>query len=281
MKRYFFLPVLAVLFLFSSPFAEARPEKVFRVSDGRVITFDQMVADLKRVSVVFVGEQHDDPRHHDAQLAIIRAFHESEKPVAIGLEMFRAENQPALDSWVKGKLPLKKFLPVYYDNWTLPWPLYSPIFEYAREHEVPIQGLNIPSAISKKVARSGFSSLTAKEKKQLPPGISCNVDPKYMEFIKRAYAGHAGHQDREFVNFCEAQMIWDKSMAWHLSGYLKKKPDMSMVVLAGIGHAWKRGISEQLEPFARLSYRVVLPAVPDQIDRESVTTHDADYVILD
>lgn len=254
------------------------PQKVLRVSDGKIISFNQMIEDLKNVSVVFVGEVHDVPEHHQAQLDVIRALHDSDKPLAVGLEMFRAENQSKLDSWVQGKMPVAQFLSVYYDNWTMPWPLYRDIFLYAREHRVPLRGLNIPDSISKKIGEQGFGSLTAGEKKQLPPGISCNVDPTYMEFIRRAYAGHHG-KDREFVNFCEAQMVWDKSMAWHMKGYLDKHPKKTMVVLAGVGHAWKRGIAEQLED-PKFSYRVVLPSIPDQVDRENVTAQDADYLLL-
>jgi uncharacterized iron-regulated protein len=254
--------------------------KVLRVSDGRVITFAQMIADIKKADVVFVGEVHNMSEHHRDELAIIRAFHESDTPLTVGLEMFRADSQNALDSWVRGKLSLEQFLPYYYDNWHAAWPLYREIFWYARDHEIPLIGLNVPDEISRKVAREGFASLTQAERKQLPPGISCNVDPTYMDFIRKAYAGHAAH-DRGFVKFCEAQMVWDKSMAWHLIAYEKKKPHRTVVVLAGIGHAWKRGIPEQMAMDSNFTYRVVLPLIPDQTDRETVTTKDADYVLLD
>lgn len=280
MKRRSTIFLFFLVMLFVSARYGFAEDKVFRVSDGKIITYEQMVDDLKKVSVVFVGEVHDDTDHHRAELDIIRSLHESDRPVAIGLEMFRAESQDVLDSWTAGKLSLDRFLPLYYDNWRMPWPLYSNIFLYARDNKLSLRGLNIPDAISKKIGQQGFSSLTSEEKKQLPPGISCNVDPAYMDFIRKAYAGHHG-KDREFVNFCEAQMVWDKSMAWHITGYLKKNPDKTLVVLAGIGHAWKRGISEQFEPEVKPSYRVVLPVIPDRLDRESATTRDADYVLLE
>ncbi len=276
MKKLLLIPV----FLFLLLNAAHADQKVLRVRDGKTIDFATMVEDLKKVAVVFVGEVHDEPGHHRDELKVIRALHESDKPLAIGLEMFRTDSQSSLNSWVRGELPPDRFIPVFYENWRLPWPLYRDIFDYAREHELALVGLNIPDAISKKIAREGFLSLSAEEKKQLPPGISCNVDPTYMDFIRKAYAGHTGRKDKEFVNFCEAQMVWDKAMAWHAAGYLKKNPDKTMIVLAGVGHAWKRGISEQLPQDAKLSYRVVLPTVPDQIDRQSVTTQDADYVLL-
>ncbi len=277
MKRSLYTSLLLLLLFVSSEncFAD---QKVLRVSDGRTITFAEMIDDLKKAPIVFVGEVHDMPEHHQAELDIIKALHDSEKPTAVGLEMFRANSQAELDSWVYGKLSVEEFLPVYYDNWRMPWPLYRDIFLYARDYQLPLRGLNIPDAISKKIAERGFASLTADEQKQLPPGISCNVDPTYMDFIKRAYAGHHG-KDREFANFCEAQMVWDKSMAWNLRGYLKKHPDKTIVVLAGVGHAWKRGIAEQLED-PTYSYRVVLPAIPGEESRETVTAQDADYLLL-
>ena len=50
-----------------------------------------------------------------------------------------------------------------------------------------------------------------------------------------------------FTNFCEAQLVWDKAMAVHALGYVKKNPDRIMVLLAGTGHAWKKGIPERIK----------------------------------
>jgi uncharacterized iron-regulated protein len=102
-----------------------------------------------------------------------------------------------------------------------------------------------------------------------------------MDFIKKAYADHAGHVDKRFLNFCEAQMVWDKSMAWHLVAYIKKHPGRTVIVLAGVGHAWKRGIPEQITRESKYSLSVIMPLVPDQIEPGSVTIQDADYVMLE
>jgi len=253
---------------------------VLRVRDGRIITFNQMIEEVKKVKIVFFGEIHDSIEDHEAELAIIRALHESDTPMSIGLEMFRSDSQDALDSWTRGKSSLEQFLPAYYDNWHMPWIFYREIFWYSREHEIPLIGLNIPDEIAKKVARQGYASLTEQEKKHLPSGISCNVDARYMEFIRKAYADHS-LQNRQFVNFCEAQMVWDKSMARHLVEYLKKKRGGTVVVLAGVGHAWKRGMPEQIAMESKHTYRVILPLIPGQIEKKTVTTKDADYVLLE
>ncbi len=280
MKRL--LTLLLLLGVYSCSSAESEPGRgaVLRVRDGKTITFAQMMAEVRKVDLVFVGEIHDIPAHHRDELAVIRAVHEADTPMAVGLEMFRSNSQDVLNSWGAGKLTVEKFLPAYYDNWQMSWSYYRDIFLYARDHAIPLLGLNIPDEISRKVAQQGFASLTAKEKKLLPPGISCNVDPKYMEFIRQAYAGHQ-RRDRAFVNFCEAQMVWDKSMAWRLMEYHKRHPATTVVVLAGVGHSWKRGIPEQVAVESKLTYRVILPAIPDQVDGANITTRDADYLLLE
>lgn len=276
------LIVLSAL-LISSALAEVPDADVLRVSDGKTISFDRMVHDVKKADIVFVGEVHGVPEHHRLELEIIKAFHESDTPLVIGLEMFKADNQSALDAWVAEKSTVEQFLFVYYDNWREPWPFYRDIFLYVREHRIPTIGLNIPDDISQTVARKGFESLSSEQKKRLPPGISCTLDPTYMDFIKKAYAGHPGEggEDRRFFHFCEAQMVWDKAMAWQIIAYLKKYPGRTMVVLAGVGHAWKRGIPAQVAELSKLKYAVVMPEVPDQIEQKTVTQHDADYVVLD
>lgn len=275
--------LLSLLILLSLCFAAesgVNADNVLRVRDGKIITFHQMIEEVKKVNIVFFGEIHDSIEHHEAELAVIRALHESDTPMSIGLEMFRFDSQDTLDSWTRGKSSLEQFLPVYYDNWRMPWIFYREIFWYSRDHEIPLIGLNIPDEIAKKVAHRGFASLTEEEKKRLPTGISCNVDATYMEFIRRAYTDHS-LQERQFVNFCEAQMVWDKSMARHLVDYLKKNRGRTVVVLAGVGHAWKRGMPEQIAIESKHTYCVILPLVPGQIEKKTVTTKDADYVLLE
>jgi uncharacterized iron-regulated protein len=270
-----FLIVLAALGL-----AMGRGDDVFRVRDGTTMTFDEMIDGLKKSDIILVGELHNSEEHHQLELKTIRALHDAQVPIAVGLEMFRSDSQQSLNAWVNGTLPLDQFLPVYYDNWREGWSLYRDIFTYAREHGIPLIGLNIPDRIAQAVAQKGFTSLSPREKKELPPAISCDVDRTYMEFIKKAYAGHSHKVDGKFLNFCEAQMVWDKSMAWNLVQYLRKHKGTKIVVLAGVGHAWKRGIPEQLERLSAYPSTVILPLVPGQVEPDSVTVKDADFVLL-
>ncbi len=253
-------------------------EALLRVADGARLSLEEVLPDLFAARLVFVGELHDQPAHHDAQLRVIRAFHESDRPVAVGLEMFRAESQPLLDRWVRGALSLEEFLLAYYDNWNFPWVYYREIFLYAREHGIPLVGLNVPEATIRQVARGGFASLSAEEAGELP-AVRCEVDAAYEDFIRRALGMH-GQEGRTFRNFCEAQLLWDTAMAANLVRFLEANPDHSVVVVTGSGHAWRRGIPEQVSRIRPFSTRVVVPELPRRLERAWATAGEADYLWL-
>jgi uncharacterized iron-regulated protein len=254
--------------------------RVFRVSDGNTISYGEMIREIGATSLIFVGEIHTSEADHLLELDIIKSLHDAKVPIAVGFEMFTVESQESLDRWVKGTLPRDTFIRVYYQNWGMPWPLYGDILMYVRKESIPAIGLNLPQEISRKVSRDGFSSLAGRELDMLPPGITCSVDKQYMEFIKRAYREHDGSGGR-FVNFCEAQMLWNKTMAWNLVEYLKKNPDKVVAVITGTGHAWKRAIPEQVKELSKeTSYKVILPEIPGYIEPKGITTADADYIVL-
>jgi uncharacterized iron-regulated protein len=69
-------------------------------------------------------------------------------------------------------------------------------------------------------------------------------------------------------------------MAWHLVRYAEKRPESTVVVLAGITHAAKRGIPEQIRRMSQeLTYRVILPALPGE-PREARDPELADYLLM-
>ncbi len=273
------IPILAAsLFLLLFSVAACGAEyRLTETGSKDTVPLAKAAPELKGNRLVLVGELHDNPTHHEKQLAVIKALREAGAQVAIGLEMFTHDNQEALDKWVSGEISPKEFVPVYYENWNFPWPLYSMIFEYARENKIPMVGLNVGRDITRQVARQGFASLDDEQKGKLQD-VACRVDEDYMEFIREVYGDHShGHLD--FNYFCEAQLVWDNVMAVHALEYLNKNPDSTMVLLTGSGHARKRGIPTQIKKRSDMPHAVVLPAAPGFITPEIVGPDEADYLI--
>jgi uncharacterized iron-regulated protein len=281
--KHVFLSALAtlliIMFFLPAHSHDVREHDILRIADGKRISLEDLVQDLKKVRFVFIGERHDAAGHHEAQLAIIEALHEAGVPVAVGLEMFQSESQADLNRWVGGSMSEKAFEKIYYENWSSEWSLYRDIFLFGRDESLPMIGLNTSPELTRHVAAQGFDSLTHDQVRELPP-IACDVDDAYMSFIQRSFGLHGHSQDRSFTHFCEAQMVWDSVMAWNLLSFHKKNPEFSVVVLAGSGHAWKRGIPQQVKGQSTLSYRVILPEIPGRVESTAVTPEDADYLWL-
>ncbi len=249
------------------------------VAAGREVKLASAVYSLAKADVVLAGESHDDPRHHAAQLAIIQALRISDRPVAVGLEMFQHNDQGSLDAWVAGKLSGEEMRAAFARNWDAGlWPLYQPIFEYARQEKIPLVGLNVPREITRQVARQGFASLSPEQFGQLPP-VVCIVDPEYEAFLRRVLGEHAkGH---EFQRFCEAQLVWDTAMAYYAGEFRQANAGLTLVVLTGSVHAWKRAVPAQLRKLhPELSSLSLLPGAPGGLEPAEVGPGDADYLYL-
>ena len=253
-------------------------QPVFDLDRGQKTVMSNLIPILKTNRIVLVGEHHGDKRHHMAQLAVIRALKEAGLRVAVGLEMFRNESQPALDQWISGEIDAKRFEEIYYDNWNFPWQAYRKIFEYARNHQIPMIGLNVPREITRQVSRNGFKSLSPEQKGKIAE-VSCIVDQQYMNYIRKAFGGHS-HGQLNFIYFCEAQLVWDNVMALNTLNYLEKYPDAVVVVLTGTGHARKGAIPRQIRNLSQVPHGVILPEVKGIVDSETISIKDADYIML-
>jgi uncharacterized iron-regulated protein len=281
-KKMIVFLFFAVL-LISAPSSWAGQDNVnhrlYDLNQKKELLMSEVLANLKKNRIVLVGEHHNNRQHHMAQLAVIRALKEAGLQVAVGLEMFRNESQPALDQWISGEIDAERFEKIYYDNWNFPWQAYRKIFEYARNHKIPMIGLNVPREITRQVSRNGFKSLSPQQKDKLSE-VSCIVDQEYMNYIRKAFGSHA-HGQLNFIYFCEAQLVWDSAMAVYTLDYLKKNPDSIVVILTGAGHAQKGAVPRQIRVRSDLPYAVILPEIPGSIDAQTISNADADYIMLD
>lgn len=287
-----FLP-LAAGFLLCGLARPALAAELWDVAAGRETSFAQAAEAVPGGALVSAGEQHDNPSHHMAQLEVIRALHATGRPLAVGLEMVQTASQPVLDAWVFGDLPESEMITAFQSNWGDSWLLYRPIFLFCRDKKIPLLGLNVPRAITRQVAREGFASLSPEQRGELPP-VSCVLDPAYEQELRQVLGPHgaphgrpggpqaSGGDDSGFTRFCEAQLVWDTSMAFHALEHQKVNPQATVVILCGFMHAWKRAMPAQIRRLSPTTPVVVFePVVEDRLTRENAEPGDADYLFLD
>ena len=272
--------LLVLLLVFDGiPSRAAGKSRIERVSDSGTVTMAQLVEEIRGVRIVFVGENHGNRDHHRTQLDVIRALRDSGVPVAVGLEMFRSNSQGALDDWVHDRIREADFVRIFDGNWSGNyWPAYRDIFEYARVRDIPMVGLNVERKAVRQASRGGFASV---DRRDIPPieSVSCDAGERYRDVLRTAMRNHAGKE--AFVRFCEAQMLWDASMAWNLIDFAERNPDRVVVVLAGAFHSWKHGIPERVRARAgeSLPFKVILPAGREDPMSIALTSEEADYLV--
>ena len=181
---------------------------------------------------------------HRLQLRILEYLFKIQPNLTIGMEMFPASRQAALDRYTmqKSDIDEKQFLKEsgYFSVWGYDYRLFRDIFQFARRHQIPVVGLNIEKEISQSFFRNGGpDKLTQEERAQLPPQRDLDL-PGYQDRLQMVHSfHHKGMGSGSQSGFLQAQAVWDEKMAESIATYLSQHPDTTMVVLTGNEHARK------------------------------------------
>jgi len=233
-----------------------------RVFDGRTaeeIGWDEAVRRLARADAVFLGENHLDRLTHDTELALLRALSDARGGrVALAMEMFERDVQPALDAYLRGASSEAEFL-----QSARPWPNYRtdyrPMVEFARANGIPVIASNLPAALRRTLGRGGQEALDAlaPDQRAMVPDRLIENPPEYWLRVEQATLGHGalgmgGSDDRLF----DGQNLWDNTMSDSVARALREDPRRLVVhVNGGFHSAYWQGTVWQLServPSARI-----------------------------
>lgn len=238
MRFFLFTAVLALpvaSYAQSAPTTTAAPPAEVRASTGyaahrvydsrrkRLTDFEGMVAELAKADIVFLGEQHDDPRTHQLQAAVLEGLaRRREAPVVLALEMFERDVQKGLDAYLAGSSSESDFL-----AGARPWPNYRsdyrPLVEFARARQWPVVAGNVPRRLASLVSRGGLAALDtipAEQRRLVAADIACPRD-EYWRRFKQTMGDMSGHGmqlsaeqlEATVWRIYEAQCIKDETMA--------------------------------------------------------------------
>jgi uncharacterized iron-regulated protein len=208
-------------------------------------SFDRIVDQLAEARVVYVGESHTSLADHVLQLRIIEALHKKKPKIAIGMEMFPASSQPALDKYTLSseKIDERTFLKEsdYFNVWRFDYRYFRDILRFAGKNKLPVIGLNLDRQIVSEVFRSGGTDSLAKEVQKLLPTDRKLDMPGYGERLSLMHSVHmqGSHGNGAESGFIQAQGLWDETMAENIVAFLSRQPEYQLVVLAGSQHTRK------------------------------------------
>jgi uncharacterized iron-regulated protein len=217
---------ISVIGAFANPAAQSHPA---------------ILKQLFQSQVVYLGETHDHPPDHKAQLEILQKLYAHEPNLTIALEMFQKPFQAKIDQYLDGTLTESELLTQteYPKRWGFNWDFYAPILRFAKTNRIPVLAINTPSEVTRKVARTGLESLASEDFQWIPPIAEIDTTSAvYRQRVKETYQSfHSAHGNSDgFDRFFQAQVLWDETMADAIAQYWLKNQNHKVVVLVGQGH---------------------------------------------
>ncbi|MCS7153062.1 MAG: ChaN family lipoprotein [Bacteroidia bacterium] len=203
-----------LLWLLATSFAQDKPAYLLFSSDGKRLSYRQVLHRLLQADVIFFGELHDDPIAHWLALELVKDLHAKRKLV-LGMEMFETDQQEPLNRYLRGEIDLHQL-----GEEVRLWPNfstdYAPLLAYAQKEKIPVYATNAPRSLAREVARSGASALEMWDESKrhlIAPLPFPRLDslPSYQKMSEMA----ASHGIRT-ENFRLAQMLKDATMAYRI-----------------------------------------------------------------
>lgn len=220
---------------------------------GDQLSFDEIMQKMRNAEYILLGEGHTSVCDHKIQQRIVAALATSDRPPAIGLEMVAVDMQLILDDFAKGQITvadLEEELQ-WSTKWGYPYSLFSGLFEIANRNSLPVAGLNVPTAVTRKISREGVDALTGEERDLLPAEIvpPTSDQQPMLDMIFGQHASKDQDDSEQRERFHLVQSIWDSKMAEE-AVRLRKKYDWPVLIIAGSGHVeYNWGIAMRIRRF--------------------------------
>jgi len=254
---------------------------------GAAVGFERMIREMRPARIVHVGETHNSMPMHEIQFQVIRALYAQDRHLAVGLEMLPVTVQETLNKWTAGILTKDEFIREvgWYVNWNFNFGYYEKIFDFAREHRLPIYALNIPREIITKIRMKGWDALSEEERALIPgtPDVS-NQDHRALiqtvfESSDIPHAMKGPGLDTVFEGLYRSQSAWDEVMGANAVRAAEGE-GRRVVVCVGSGHLlYNLGLNRRAYERSKLPFKTVIAlAIPAGKKSLTVSRAIGDYV---
>ena len=205
---------LILLFLMLPLSASAdKPAYIIYQKDGRQVPYSTLADVALTYPVIMFGELHNNAVAHWLQLELTKSLASDPRPLAVGMEMFEADNQVLIDEYFSDLISQGNFEREVrlWNNYNTD---YKPILEFARTNDVRLIATNIPRRYASAVHRNGLEVLdqfSAEAQRWMAP-LPITVDTE-LPMYKAMLEMMGGHGT---PNLIYAQAVKDATMAWFI-----------------------------------------------------------------
>jgi len=240
--------------------------RIYSVKLGREVSLADIATDMKNYDVVFYGEEHNDSVTHYAERTLLAALCDRYSNMALSMEMFDRDVQGVMTEYLNGYIREKDFKhdARVWSNYRD----YRPLVELAKEKQLDVVCANAPSRYTNIAGRKGEKGLAAlpeASKKYFAPLPYDTATGKYYVKLQEM-SGHTmapvsktdtakqpAMPPMMMMSFdlVVAQSLWDATMAWSISEYIKTHPQKKIMQVNGRFHSEEGyAVVEQLKKYS-------------------------------
>jgi uncharacterized iron-regulated protein len=201
--------------------------------------------------VVYLGESHDNPRHHADQARVLEAMLVGGARPALAFEMLAQDQQPAVDAAMletADSAALAKRL-----EWALRgWPdfeMYRPLFDLARRYRLTVIALDLPRPAVRRIAGEGLAALAPGERSRVASRLARD-DNREGGIAREIETAHCGLLPAAAVpRMVEAWHARNVTMAERIVQEFGQGLERAaqVVVIVGRGHQAPGGLADQVD----------------------------------
>ena len=302
--------LLICSFLFIQSFGQIT-EKNYRVYStklGKEVSLNEIVEEMKNYDVLFYGEEHNDSVTHFLESKMFELLYAKyNSGVAVSMEMFDRDVQIVMNEYLTGSIREKNF-----NKDARIWSNYrdyKPMVEFAKKNKLDVICANAPSRYTNLAGRKGqkaLMGLSSDAKKFFAPLPYDTASGKYYEKLMGLTkhdpappvtdtaakpARPAGEKAPVMppmgmggFNLVMGQSLWDATMAYSISEYLKKNAGKKVMQVNGRFHSDEGfAVVTQLKKYSpKTKSLIISTGSDDAFPNIDWSTHkqNGDYIII-
>lgn len=277
--------------------------KIFSAKENKQVKIENIIKDMKEYNAIFFGEEHNDSVGHFLELEILKNMYDLYgNNIALSMEMFETDCQLVLNEYLKGLIRERNFVKEAraWNNYRD----YKPLVEFAKEKKIDVIAANAPERyvnLATRKGRNALLELSDVAKSFLPPlpydtvtadyynklqGVSHTPSSASKGSIKKdTIKASSMSAFQMLLHLIHSQSLWDATMAYSISQYMKKNKGKKVFQLNGKFHSDQYyGIVAQLKKY---NPQLKVLVITTSSDENSFTNSDfgeyrdyGDYIIL-
>ena len=250
-----FISILFFITLFFCPLCKAQITesnyKIYSTKLNKEVSLDEIANEMKNYDVLFFGEEHNDSVTHFLENKMLELLFQKYQQTSLSMEMFDRDLQIVMNDYLTGGIREKNFKKDarVWSNYRD----YRPMVEFSKANNLDVICANAPSRYTNLVGRKGQKalSLLSKESKKFFAPLPCDTATgKYYKKLMEL-TGHTSTTSTTDTglkkppppmamgnfNLVLSQSLWDATMAYSISEYLKKNKGKKVLQINGRFHS--------------------------------------------